>query len=296
MRKSVFPEGGIWMKGNLHSHSRVSDGYFEPLELAKLYASHGYDFLSMTDHNVFVPHSELSPEEILLLTGVEHDLEYSCDKCVHIVGLGKANQTETSYPCRKYTTQELTEQRYLDIMRNDGQFVSLAHPMWSRMEPEEVSALHGFHAIEVYNNGTEHLCHAGHAEAYWDMLLRHGQRVFAIACDDVHVACDLFGGWVCVKAEERTREAVLKALFKGEYYSSSGPEIYDFGLDGDQVYIECSPCREVHMISYPPRGKTSFADGQTEAVFALTGREKYIRIECIDNSGRVAWTNPIFFD
>ena len=296
MRKSVFPEVGIWMKGNLHSHSRVSDGYFEPLELAKLYASHGYDFLSMTDHNVFVPHSELSPEEILLLTGVEHDLEYSCDKCVHIVGLGKANQTETSYPCRKYTTQELTEQRYLDIMRNDGQFVSLAHPMWSRMEPEEVSALHGFHAIEVYNNGTEHLCHAGHAEAYWDMLLRHGQRVFAIACDDVHVACDLFGGWVCVKAEERTREAVLKALFKGEYYSSSGPEIYDFGLDGDQVYIECSPCREVHMISYPPRGKTSFADGQTEAVFALTGREKYIRIECIDNSGRVAWTNPIFFD
>ena len=296
MRKSVFPEVGIWMKGNLHSHSRVSDGYFEPLELAKLYASHGYDFLSMTDHNVFVPHSELSPEEILLLTGVEHDLEYSCDKCVHIVGLGKANQTETSYPCRKYTTQELTEQRYLDIMRNDGQFVSLAHPMWSRMEPEEVSALHGFHAIEVYNNGTEHLCHAGHAEAYWDMLLRHGQRVFAIACDDVHVACDLFGGWVCVKAEERTREAVLKALFKGEYYSSSGPEIYDFGLDVDQVYIECSPCREVHMISYPPRGKTSFADGQTEAVFALTGREKYIRIECIDNSGRVAWTNPIFFD
>lgn len=296
MRKSVFPEGGIWMKGNLHSHSRVSDGYFEPLELAKLYASHGYDFLSMTDHNVFVPHSELSPEEILLLTGVEHDLEYSCDKCVHIVGLGKAEQTETSYPCRKYTTQELTEQQYLDIMRNDGQFVSLAHPMWSRMEPEEVSALHGFHAIEVYNNGTEHLCHAGHAEAYWDMLLRHGQRVFAIACDDVHVACDLFGGWVCVKAEERTREAVLKALFKGEYYSSSGPEIYDFGLDGDQVYIECSPCREVHMISYPPRGKTSFADGQTEAVFALTGREKYIRIECIDNSGRVAWTNPIFFD
>lgn len=296
MRKSVFPEGGVWMKGNPHSHSRVSDGYFEPLELAKLYASHGYDFLSMTDHNVFVPHSELSPEEILLLTGVEHDLEYNCDKCVHIVGLGKANQTETSYPCRKYTTQELTEQRYLDIMRNDGQFVSLAHPMWSRMEPEEVSALHGFHAIEVYNNGTEHLCHAGHAEAYWDMLLRHGQRVFAIACDDVHVACDLFGGWVCVKAEERTREAVLKALFKGEYYSSSGPEIYDFGLDGDQVYIECSPCREVHMISYPPRGKTSFADGQTEAVFALTGREKYIRIECIDNSGRVAWTNPIFFD
>ena len=50
------------------------------------------------------------------------------------------------------------------------------------------------------------------------------------------------------------------------------------------------------MISYPPRGKTSFVDGQTEASFELTGREKYVRVECIDEAGRAAWTNPIFFD
>ena len=46
-------------------------------------------------------------------------------------------------------------------------------------------------------------------------------------------------------------------------------------------FVECSPCREIHMISYPPRGKTSFVDGQTEASFELTGREKYVRVECI---------------
>lgn len=37
----------------------------------------------MTDHNIFLPHSELPPEELLLLTGVERDLEYGCDKCTH---------------------------------------------------------------------------------------------------------------------------------------------------------------------------------------------------------------------
>ena len=111
MRKSVFPENGVWLKGNPHSHTTVSDGYFEPLELAKLYASQGYDFLSMTDHNIFLPHNELPPEELLLLTGVEHDLEYGSDKCTHIIGLGRAGQTETSYPCRKYTSRELTDQQ-----------------------------------------------------------------------------------------------------------------------------------------------------------------------------------------
>lgn len=296
MRKSVFPENGVWLKGNPHSHTTVSDGYFEPLELAKLYASQGYDFLSMTDHNIFLPHNELPPEELLLLTGVEHDLEYGSDKCTHIIGLGRAGQAETSYPCRKYTSRELTDQQYLDMMVGDGQFVVLAHPVWSRMEPEEVAALHGFHAIEIYNNGTEHLCHAGHAEIYWDMLLRRGCRVYGIACDDVHVPCDLFGGWLWVKAAERSREAVLDALHSGSFYSSSGPIIYDFGLDGDKVYISCSPCREIHMVSYPPRGNTSFNENQTEAAFVLTGREKYIRLECIDETGHVAWTNPIFFD
>ena len=34
MKKSYFPEGGIWLKGNIHSHSTVSDGMFTPEQLA----------------------------------------------------------------------------------------------------------------------------------------------------------------------------------------------------------------------------------------------------------------------
>ena len=52
MKKSYFPEGGVWLKGNSHSHSTVSDGVFTPEELAEAYASAGYDFLAMTDHNI----------------------------------------------------------------------------------------------------------------------------------------------------------------------------------------------------------------------------------------------------
>lgn len=297
MKKSYFPEHGIWLKGNTHSHTTVSDGMFTPKELAEAYAKSGYDFLSMTDHNILVSHCELPEEEILLPSGLEHDIEYSPDKCVHVVGLAPAGKESTQYPCRRYSADELTDQKLIDMMREDGQFVSLAHPIWSRMEPEEVLKLDGFHAIEVFNNGTEHLCHGGNAEIYWDMLLRRGRRVFATAVDDVHVADDLFGGWVCVKAAERSRGAIMDALLNGAYYSSSGPMVRDFGMDGRQVYVFCSDCREIHFVTYSPRGKSFFAeDGGSlnEAAYTLTGRESYVRVVCVDHAGHSAWTNPIF--
>ena len=299
MKKSYFPENGVWLRGNLHCHTTVSDGVVAPKILAKSYADAGYDFLSMTDHNVFVPHSELPEERILLLTGVEHDIEYSPDKCTHIVGMGAAGKSSTDYLCRRYSAKELSDQQLIDMMHEDGQFVVLAHPIWSRMEPEEVLLLDGFHAMEVFNNGTEHLCHGGNAETYWDMLLRRGKRVFATASDDTHVPHDQFGGWAWVKAAQRSLESIMDALFNGKFYASSGPVIQDFGIDGDEVYVSCSACREIHFVTYPPRGQSFFAeDGAllTKASHPLTGRETYARVVCVDTCGHSAWSNPIFFD
>lgn len=299
MKKSYFPAEGVWLKGNIHSHSTVSDGLFTPKELAELYHDHGYAFLSITDHNVLVSHSELPEDQIILLSGLEHDLEYSADKCIHVVGLASAGKEETGYLCKRYSPTELKSQQLVDMMRNDGQFISLAHPVWSRMNADEIFGLEGLHAVEVFNNGTEHLCHGGNGEIWWDMLLRQGKRVFATAVDDVHIAEDLFGGWICVKAAERSRDAILNALFQGAYYSSTGPEIYDFGLDEKKVYVSCSACREIHFVTYAPRGRSLFAEPDgvlKEACYTLTGRESYVRVVCVDHHGHSAWSNPIFFD
>lgn len=300
MKQSYFPEKGIWLKGNLHSHTTVSDGVLSPSEIVQAYTDRGYDFFSMTDHNIYKKHDFSAQSELLLLTGVEHDLAYSKTKCIHVVGTGtEKRQEETGYECRKYAPEEMTDQELIDMMQADGQFVVLAHPIWSRMEPEEVSALKNFHAMEVYNNGCENLCHAGHAEVYWDMLLRRGMRVFGTASDDTHKLCDLFGGWIHVKAEEKTYPALMKALFAGSFYASNGPVIEDFGMDGNEVFVTCSPCREIHFVTYPARGKSYFAgagESLKEAVYSLKGGETYVRVECIDQEGRTAWSNPIFFD
>jgi hypothetical protein len=73
---------------------------------------------------------------------------------------------------------------------------------------------------------------------------------------------------------------------------------YDI-MDGDTITFRCSPCKEIHVTTYPTRGRSFYApEGEllTEITYPLKGGEKYIRIECIDQEGNTAWTNPHFFD
>jgi len=42
---------GRWFKGNLHTHSTNSDGKLSAEENVAWHAKHGFDFLTITDHN-----------------------------------------------------------------------------------------------------------------------------------------------------------------------------------------------------------------------------------------------------
>ena len=52
-RAAALLEGKRWFRGVLHCHSIWSDGRAFPEESVEWYRSHGYHFLSLTDHNVF---------------------------------------------------------------------------------------------------------------------------------------------------------------------------------------------------------------------------------------------------
>ena len=43
-------------------------------------------------------------------------------------------------------------------------------------------------------------------------------------------------------------------------------------------------------------GELKKGEALTEISYTLKGGEEYIRIECIDQNGCTAWTNPYFFD
>lgn len=311
MYRSFFPATGTWLKGNVHSHTTQTDGLCPPDQQIRDYCAQGYDFFSITDHNMVVNSKAFAGDaDIVLIPGWERDVRHheKNTKCIHVVGLfpleaGLFSEDPDFQPRkeRKYGVCEISNQQLVDEMVAEGQFTVLAHPHWSRMTPDEVLDLKGYHAIEVFNTGCERLMHAGRADLYWDLLLESGRKVWGIACDDTHgktAKSDRFGGWIMVRAEERTAPSILEAMQKGEYYLSQGPEIQDWGREGNVIYFRCSPCKEIHVTTYPTRGCSFYAEeGQTltEIAYSLKGGEKYIRIECIDESGNTAWTNPYFF-
>lgn len=300
IRYSAFSNEGKWFKGNIHAHTTVSDGMVAPEKQAEDYRAQGYHFLALTDHNVMPTHAALSRDNFLMMPGWERDIPYGTTKCIHLVGLFPQDTPDDAFVRRERGNPEtMTMQNLVDEMKGEGQFVVLAHPVWSRMEPEEIRALEGIDAIEVFNTGTERLCHAGRAEIHWDMLLREGKRVLCIACDDTHgktAKSDRFGGWIMLNAPQLTKAAVLGALRAGNYYASMGPQLHEVFVEDGVVHVACSPCSEIHVITYPPRGKAHYAqDGLLETLeYPLKGGEHYVRVECVDENGNTAWSNPIY--
>lgn len=306
MRESFFPPNGEWLRGNVHTHTTRTDGMCAAQQQVLDYRAAGYDFLAITDHNVVDSHQLGEKTGICMIPGWERDVRHNVEnsKCIHVVGLFKSEAAQTpQQEMRKYGVLEISDQALLNEMKNDGEFVILAHPHWSRMSPAEVLSLNGFDAIEVFNTGCERLMHAGRADLYWDLLLQEGRRVWGIACDDTHgktKKSDRFGGWIMVRSCERSAKAITAAMSAGEYYLSQGPVVIDWGMCGDtEVYFDCSPCKEIHVTTYPCRGSSCYApNGEylTHISYPLKGREKYIRIECLDEQQQTAWTNPHFFD
>ena len=189
-------------------------------------------------------------------------------------------------------------QTVLDEIWQAGNLAVFNHPIWSRLELTDFIDLDGYFAMEIYNYGCAVESHTGLCIDYWDSLLRRGRKIWGVATDDAHFALeDYCGGWVMVNAPELTIEAVTSALLEGNFYSSSGPEIYRFEAEDGVVKADCSDAREIHFVTYESFGNSLFArsgESLRHGEFRLSGEELYVRVEITDHSGRTAWSNPIF--
>ena len=310
-------------KGNLHSHTVNSDGCWTPEQAAVAFRAHGYQFLCLSEHDLYTDyHAELDRDDFIILPGLEASAVLLADdgsgarlRTHHMHGILGTDEMVAAAP-RHFEHGERLEpivaygtwdgravaQRLADTLAAHGCAVTYNHPIWSRIEPDDVLGLTGIFGIEVYNYNTVNESGTGADTVYWDMMLRRGARLGAIAADDNHnegLFDDAFGGWVVVCAPELTRDAVVRALLSGAYYASSGPEIVNWGVRDGRVWVECSPCERVNMVAggYINAGATVIADdgaGLRHAEFDLRGDETYVRIECVDANGRTAWSNPLY--
>jgi hypothetical protein len=180
--------------------------------------------------------------------------------------------------------------------------VTYNHPIWSRVRPEDFIKIPGIDMLEIFNYNTVNECGLGFDVTYWDLMLRCGRHMNAYAADDNHNGGgfpDSFGGYIVVRAEELSHEAICQSIVNGEYFSSQGPDIYDWKVENNRFIVSCSAVERINIIVGGPVafGVTRLSEYGVplkEAVYQLTGKETYIRAECTDEHGHTAWTNPVW--
>ncbi len=308
IRQQAFGGSAKLLKGGLHCHTKRSDGAGEPGDVIRLHAEHGYDFLALTDHR-FYNYENFAPEvPITIIPGMEFDGTFAYDhgfRCFHTVCIGPAKEDGNGYDQDERvdsarTTGQEDYQPYLDAIHAKGNLTIHCHPEWSGTSARYFEKLKGNFAIEVWNSGCALNCHMDKDAACWDELLGQGIRIYGVAVDDGHGMKDHCNGWVRVNAENNI-SSILEALKEGKFYSSCGPEIYDFYVDGDKACIDCSPAAAVRLQSdmHPTRIVTSSDGSMTHAEIGLNGwpgHYRYVRMTVIDKDGKFAWTNPIWLE
>lgn len=304
-RPLAFTAPGQFLRGNLHTHSTRSDGVLDPEEVCRRYRAEGYDFLALTDHFVgsygypivdTVPYRTNSFTTIL---GAElHSGAMANGELWHILAVGlppdfTPSHSPTFLPAPGQETGPEIAARAVAA----GAFVAIAHPQWSGLTLEDARSIAAAHAVEIYNHGCATGCDRPDGAAIADLLLTEGRRLTLIATDDAHFSePDHFGGWVMVKAEENTPEALLAALKAGAFYSSQGPELRDVYLDGDHVVVECSAAVSVVAIGRGTGAKAVHGHSMTQARVPLArlNNSPWVRVSVIDAAGKRAWSNPIW--
>lgn len=336
MKHYLLPQEGQFYKANMHTHTTISDGDFTPEEIKRLYMENGYSIVAYTDHEVMMSHNDLTDEDFLAINGVETITSdkwpggYCYNKTYHINFYAKSPDithcptlsANNIWPAhaKVYATQEMIDHPYKNHYSiagvNDaikrateaGFLVCLNHPVWSSLDYTDYMGLKGLWGVELYNTG----CYrGGQHDTPQPMvdLLRSGENVMPVAADDIHSRGDAFGGWNMVKAERLDYATVIKALERGDFYASTGPEIKELYMEDGVLHIFTSEAYSIALISNYRFHRKRHAEGEQllcEASFDLNGFIEqneaheyprwapWVRLEVRDAHGDLAWTRAYF--
>jgi hypothetical protein len=199
-----FSTPGRFWRGNLHTHSTLSDGGLAPEAVIAAYKRNGYDFLQLSEHFLdrfgwpIADTRALRSNAFTTLIGAElHAMTTSAGELWHILAVGLP--LDFPPPNKLETGPELARRA-----RDAGAFVAIAHPAWSQLTEGDGLTLEAAHAVEIYNHGSAVETDRGDGFYLLDRLCNLGRRLTAIATDDAHFnhgERDAFGGFVEVKAE-----------------------------------------------------------------------------------------------
>ena len=225
--------GGHWFKGNLHTHTLNSDGDSTPDDVVRWYREHGYNFVTLTDHNYLTSVDGLNAvhgaaDKFLVIKGEEVTDRFG-EKPIHINGLAP----DTFIKPPGGTSVVNMVQNMVDAIRRRGGAPSINHPNFGwAIAGDELAQVQRTRLFEVFNgHPTVNNLGGGGVpglEEVWDRMLSSGKLLYGIAVDDAHyfkrpedkTAPRPGTGWVFVQAlRGSTPRAIVDAVERGDFYS-----------------------------------------------------------------------------
>ena len=360
---STDSEGLRWYRGNTHTHT-VLCGHADssPEAVTKWYHDHGYHFLILSEHNQFIdPKSVTMPEglrdDFLLIPGEEvtgkvvvkprrklgkragkptrintriHSTAMNVDRLVPWTF-----ETPGNDPGMR--TRQLQQQ--VDQTEEAHGVSILNHPVWRKtLTAAEILPVKNLFMFELFNESWEVRDLPDDDPEYpieevlWDRLLTQGMTMFGVAADDAHKFKEFdFSksnpgrGWVMVRSAVLSGDAITAAMWRGEFYSSTGVYLekyvgtragFDVRVDEQATAKELALpiVRQGRMVLDTPTGYTISLIGEggktlktvrgSSARFAFPDTGSYARIkvsffresEGSQVEGFYAWCQPVFRD
>ncbi len=298
-----------WFKGSLHTHSTNSDGDASPAELVEVYAALGYDFLYITDHVLVTSVEEFKNEDILVMTGTEIGIGIADGRWAEVNALGIPYSFKN--PTAKATMSE-TLQTISETVSDCGAISQINHPNigWN-LNSSDITPTKGIKLIEVSNCYPNNNNLGGgdkpSTDELWDQLLSAGMKIFGTATDDCHtIHCPNWAdyqnlalpgkGWVVVRADKKTPEAIQQALINGDFYSSTGIILDEIEVTDTEysLRIQCHFGSLFTTLFLGQDGQLLKIDTSLTPSYSFDGTETYVRAKIFESCGRKAWVQPVW--
>ena len=288
-----------WLRGDLHCHTRYSDGDSWPAEMLHAAAEAGLDFLGVTDHNNVAHHAEYGPGGgawPIVIPGVE---------VTTYGGHWNAWGTDRWWEFREPTGPAV--ERAMQAAAESGAVVSVNHPKpfgpaW------EYDTVGRAHAVEVWNGpwpGQNVV-----ALELWEQRLREGCRLAAVGGSDTHLlrsvdpdmrhSRGLGGPTTWIEAGARPDVvAILDGMRAGRTFvsaSPAGPQLYLDRIE-DELQVEVRGGRGCALVLIGDGGvvdATAVTSDERTMTFGVP-RVSYVRAQLVGPAGDVvALTSPIW--
>ncbi len=277
-----YDGSGTWYKGQLHCHSTMSDGELAPSEVAARYASLGFQFIALTDHDTVTKIRGGS----LLVLGQESgkgSTESGSGHMTHMGGIDISSAPSIS----------ASQQERIDSIISQGGIAILHHPtaLFYSYGESTLESLKNYTGMEIYN-GLYNSIIGGASTSAWDRVLSTGKMVWGFAGDDAHSPAEFGKAWIEVRVSgSLTTANVVNAIKHGSFYATQGPIIGDISFKGKTFSVSSSGADSISFFGLG--GKLLKTVSGSNANYSIQGNEGYVRAE-VSQNGLKAWTQPVF--